>query len=260
MLQKVNTWLGQTLAGALPQGAVRSFISTVGKERPGEILESFGPLINRSRFLDNAAFDLEPVNGLQFEHLAGLFASTSLDHAVIGMTVRQAAYVFGLIRQMKPKRVLEIGRNKGGGTLLMASAMQGHGQLWSIDIGEKESRMRASGRPYDRQLEDVLVRAGLRATLLVGDSHTIEVDTGVLDVVYIDGDHSYGGVRNDFERFGRRVRVGGAVLFDDAHFEGLFPTHSDTAGRVVEEVVAAGRFRLVKHVNRLSHIERTRAD
>jgi predicted O-methyltransferase YrrM len=260
MLQKVNSWLGQTLAGALPQDAVRSFISTVGKQRPSEILESFGPLLNRSRYLDNAPFDLEPVNGFQFEHLAGLFASTSLDHAVIGMTVRQAAYVFGLIRQTKAQRVLEIGRNKGGGTLLMAAAMQGHGQLWSIDIGEKEARMRGGGRPYDRQLEDVLASAGLRATLLVGDSHTIEVDTGELDVAYIDGDHSYEGVRNDFERFGRRVRVGGAVLFDDAHFEGLFGTHDDTVGRLVDEVVAAGRFRLVKNVNRLAHIERTQAD
>ena len=244
----------------MPQAAVRSFISTIGNQRPAEILEAFGPRLHRHRNLDNTPFDLEPVNGLQFEHLAGLFASTSLDHAVIGMTVRQAAYIFGLIRQIHPRRVVEIGRYKGGSTLLIATAMQGDGQFWSIDIGEKESRLRAGGRSYDRQLEDVLARAGLHVTLLVGDSRTLEVDTGELDLVFIDGDHSYDGVRNDFERFGRRVRVGGAVLFDDAHAEGLFGTHSDTVGRLVDEVVAAGRFRLVKTVNRLAHIERTRAD
>lgn len=58
-------------------------------------------------------FDLAPTGTLQFEDLAGLFASTSLDHGVIAMTVRQTAYLFGLVRRMKARRVIEIGRYKG---------------------------------------------------------------------------------------------------------------------------------------------------
>ena len=92
--------------------------------------------------------------------------------------------------------------------------------------------------------------------LLVGDSRTIEVDTGEVDLVFIDGDHSYEGVKNDFERFGKRVRIGGAMLFDDAFDEGIFKTHSDTVGRVVQGIVAEGEFKLVKAVNRLAHLER----
>jgi hypothetical protein len=65
-------------------------------------------------------------------------------------------------------------------------------------------------------------------------------------------------VKSDFERFGRRVRVGGAVLFDDAFDEGIFKTHSDTVGQLVREVLEGGEFRLVKRVNRLAHIERVR--
>jgi hypothetical protein len=76
--------------------------------------------------------------------------------------------------------------------------------------------------------------------------------------VFIDGDHSYEGVRNDFERFGRRVRVGGAVLFDDACSEGSFETHSATVGRLVDEIVAGGDFKMAKAVNRLAHLERIR--
>jgi predicted O-methyltransferase YrrM len=225
---------------------VRSLISTVGERQPTDILESFGPRLNRGADLDSAPFDLALGPGLQFEHLAGLFASTSLDHAVIGMPVRQAAYIFGLIRRMRPERVLEIGRHKGGSSLVIAAAMEGRGEFWSIDLGEKESRLRQAGRrPYDQQLQETCNRAGLKVTLLVGDSRTIEVATGPLDVAFIDGDHSYEGVRNDFERFGRRVRVGGAVLFDDAYTDGLFETHADTVGRLVAEVTRAGRFELV---------------
>jgi predicted O-methyltransferase YrrM len=87
----------------------------------------------------------------------------------------------------------------------------------------------------------------------------VELDTGEVDLVFIDGDHSYAGARSDFERFGRRVRVGGAVLFDDAFDDGVFHViHTDGVGPVVREIAAGGDYRLVKVVKRLAHLERLR--
>jgi predicted O-methyltransferase YrrM len=206
-------------------------------------------------------FDLPVRDSLNFEQLAGLFASTPLDHAVVLMTIRQTAYLFGLVRQMKARKVIEIGRYKGGATLVIAAAMNGEGEFWSIDVGEKEARLHAHGssRPFDDQLSDMCKRFGLSVNLVVGDSRTVEIETGEVDLVVIDGDHSYDGVKNDFERFGTRVRVGGAVLFDDAFEEGIFRTHSDTVGPLVREIIGEGEFKLVKGVNRLAHLERTLA-
>ncbi len=260
-LTRLNSWLGTTLANVLPRQAARSFITTVGRRDPNDVHEAFGPLLNRAVDLDHVPFDLEAPDGMEFHHLAGLFASTPFDHAVIGMPVRQAAYLFGFVRQTRPRKVIEIGRHKGGSTMLIAAAMHGEGEFWSIDIGEKESRLRQAGmRPYDEQIQDLCRRAGLNATLLVGDSRTLEIATDQIDMAFIDGDHSYEGVKIDFERFGRRVRVGGAVLFDDAVEDRGFGTHVDTVGRLVGEIVAAGRFKLVRTVNRLAHIERVKAD
>jgi len=259
-MASVNRWVGCVLAALIPQGLRHAFVSRVAERDPESILEAFGPHLNRRPNLDNMPFDL-PIDGeMRFEHLAGLFASTSLDHAVISMPIRQAAYVFGLIRGMKARRIIEIGRYKGGSTLVIAAAMGGEGEFWSIDIGDKEARLHDGGfsRPFDEQIGDTCARLGLQVDLLVGDSRTIEVDTGEIDLVFIDGDHSYEGVKNDFERFGKRVRVGGAVLFDDAFDEGLFKTHSDTVGRLVKGIVAEGQFRLVKAVNRLAHLERVK--
>jgi len=176
------------------------------------------------------------------------------------MTVRQTAYLFGLVRRMKARRVIEIGRYKGGSTLTIAAAMSGEGTFWSIDLGEKEARLhrRGTSRTFDDEIRDICARFGLSVTLLVGDSRTIEVETGEVDLVFIDGDHSYEGVKNDFERFGRRVKVGGAVLFDDACDEAVFHTHSESVGKLLDEIVAQQSFRLVKSVNRLAHIERVR--
>lgn len=260
-LRRLNTALGSALARLLPRDAARSLIAAIGRRSPNEVHEAFGPLLNRAVDLDHVAFDFDPSAGMEFHHLAGLFSSTPFDHAVIGMPVRQAAYLFGFVRQSRPSKVVEIGRHKGGSTMLIAAGMQGHGEFWSIDIGEKEARLRRDGmRPYDTQIMDLCRRSGLKATLLVGDSRTIEVDTGEIDVAFIDGDHSYEGVKVDFERFGRRVRVGGAVLFDDAAEDRGFTTHTDTVGRLVDEVVATGKFKLVRTVNRLAHIERVARD
>jgi len=260
VVERAQKWLGAVLATALPQIAVRALVSRLAERDPHALLEAFGPHLNRRPNLDSMPFDL-PVKGrLEFEHLAGLFASTSLDHAVISMPIRQAAYLFGLVRHMKARKIIEIGRYKGGSTLTIAAAMNGEGEFWSIDIGDKEARLHdhAFCRPFDEQIADACTRLALQVNLLVGDSRTIEVDTGELDLVFIDGDHSYEGVKTDFERFGKRVRLGGAVLFDDAFDEEIFRTHSDTVGRLVTEIVAESQFRLVKAVNRLAHLERVK--
>jgi hypothetical protein len=79
-----------------------------------------------------------------------------------------------------------------------------------------------------------------------------------VDLVFIDDDHTYEGVRNDFERFGHRVGMGGSVLLDDACDEAMFRTHSESVGKLPQEVLAEQSFRLVKSVNRLAHLERVR--
>jgi predicted O-methyltransferase YrrM len=258
VLQKIEQWIGSGIASLLPEPAARTLLMRLCEREPQILLDGFGPLLNRKPNLDNMSFDLPVKDRLQFEHLAGLFASTSLDHGVISMPVRQAAYLFGLIREMRPQKVIEIGRYKGGSTLLIAAAMDGRGEFWSIDIGEKEARLQGdeTSRPFDKQLVDVIRRFGLRVNIIVGDSRTIKIETNEVDLVFIDGDHSYEGVRNDFERFGKRVRVGGAVLFDDAFDEGIFKTHSDMVGHLVREIVAEGEFRVAKAVNRMAHLER----
>jgi predicted O-methyltransferase YrrM len=257
----VENALISVLALVLSPSAQKLLISKVAERNFDTLLEVFGPLFNRKPNLDSMPFDLPAGNPLQFENLAGLFASTSFDHAVIFMPIRQAAYMFGFVRQTKPSKVVEIGRYKGGATLLLAAAMNGNGKLWSIDVGEKEERLHkaATMRNYDTQLRDRLQEFDIHnVEIVVGDSRTVELNDDEFDVVFIDGDHSYEGVKIDFERFGRRVRINGAVLFDDAAEEKPFLTHSDTVGRVVSEAVASGDFRLVKTVNRLAHLERIR--
>ncbi len=262
MIHSLERWLGKRLDRVLPARASRAFVVELSARDPQTTIGAVARFVkSRALDLDRMPLDLPTSGPLGFEHLAGLFASTTLDESIISMNIRQVAYLFGLVRAMAPLRVLEIGRYKGGSTLVIAAAMGGHGRFWSIDIAGAGHHLESPGigRPIADQLRDASKRWGLSVEVLVADSRIVEVDTGALDMVFIDGDHSYEGAKSDFERFGRRVRVGGAVLFDDCYDDGFFRVpHTEGVGRAVAEILAVSDFRLAKRVCRLAHLERVR--
>lgn len=245
------------LAGSIPASVRTEVLKTWAIRRPNDLLDVLGPALNRGPNLGNLVFDREPVPPLNFDDLAGLFSSTTLDHGAISMTVRQAAYLFSFIREHRPLQILEIGRYKGGSTFVMAAALAGEGRIDSIDIGEKEARLRGvSATSYDDELLSICKRFGLSVQLHIGDSRTIELEHFSIDLLFIDGDHTYEGAKSDFTRFASRLKPHGSVMFDDAFGDGVFTSHEDTVGRVVQEVVDTGEFRLARRVNRLAHLIR----
>lgn len=244
---------------AIPSGALRRALLERIYERDCEMaVDAIGS--HGSMTLERVPFDLEPTTQLEFEDLAGLFPSTPLAFGVALMTPRQLAYLFGLVRRSGARTAIEIGRYKGGGTIALAAGMGKDGTLWSIDDGSLELESGCDGQdaPYDDQIRELCDRFALGVRLLVGDSRTLELDVDNVDLVLIDGDHRYEGVKSDFERWGKRVRVGGHVLLDDAFPLGRYRKGCDDIQRVVQEAIDEGDFRLRRVVDRLAHLECTR--
>ena len=75
-------------------------------------------------------------------------------------------------------------------------------------------------------------KRGQRLDLVRGDSHDAAVVEHVrdllggrrLDLLFIDGDHTYDGVRRDFESYRSLVRPGGIIAFHD-----ISPARPDNA-------------------------------
>ena len=44
-----------------------------------------------------------------------------------------------------------------------------------------------------------------------------ELNNNELDLLFIDGDHTLDGVKNDYERYSKYVKKGGFIIFDDYH-------------------------------------------
>lgn len=149
-----------------------------------------------------------------FEDLTFLFTSTILAHGVASLRLDEAAFLHRLVRDTQPETVVEIGRYRGGSTVIIAAALN-RGVLHSYDIDLRQGR---DGAELDRQLKGVLERYGLadRVRLHVADSRSADPPPGRLDILFVDGDHSEEGVHADFEHWAPQLAPGGHLLFHDA--------------------------------------------
>jgi predicted O-methyltransferase YrrM len=117
------------------------------------------------------------------------------------------------IRPLRPRAILEIGAASGGTTFLFSRTAEPGAAIVSIDIGFDPGRsaaVRAISRP------------GIALYPLCRDSHqrsTVDEVRSIcpapLDFLFVDGDHTYDGVRRDYEMYSALVRSGGLIAFHD---------------------------------------------
>lgn len=120
------------------------------------------------------------------------------------------------IERIRPQRVCEIGTAAGGTLYLLTRVSAPDALVVSIDLVIA---------PHTQALRERLARPGQRVVSLSGDSHSEETAVRLerllegqpLDALFIDGDHSYDGVRADFERYGKLVRSGGIIALHDVN-------------------------------------------
>lgn len=239
--------------------AIKRALAASARTTPGKHLlhAATAPERVAERFGDVAVWPMA-VRG--FEDLDFLFTSSQLDHGVASLRFDEAALLYRLVRDAGTATIAEIGRFKGGSTLLMASAMAPGSTLWSYDL-HIPHRPDLLGADLDAELADAMKRLGVAdgVNLVIGDSRTIEMPPGRLDLLFIDGDHSYEGARADFERWGPRVRAGGHLLFHDAVDTGGYGNVYPGVQRAVAAVADGGSFVPARGAGTIAHFERTDA-
>lgn len=210
------------------------------------VLEPLFAYFNGRATFDSVLRPPERIRG--FEDLAFLFSSNQLNVGIAVLAFDEGAYLYRIVRELSDATVVEIGRFKGGSTLLMAAALTQGSQLYSYDWfsaprspltkSSGTTRHPAQGRPQlDERLQDALARYELsdRVHLIVADSRTAAPPPDGCDLVFLDGDHSYEGVRADYEHWAPHVRPGGRLLFHDAVARDLAPSAIGVT-RLVEEI------------------------
>ncbi len=123
--------------------------------------------------------------------------------------IDELKHLVSWVVDLDPEVIVEIG-SMDGGTLRAWRAIAPDADLVSISL---------TGGPYGGGS----VPEGLADHHLDADSHSFLTLASVKEILYgrpidflfIDGDHSYDGVRQDFDMYSSLVRTGGLIAFHD---------------------------------------------
>lgn len=115
--------------------------------------------------------------------------------------------LYGMAIGMRATRIVEVGTAFGGSTrALVLAAMRTGGKVISIDIEDRSANIPPEFKPWWTQM------VGPSQTLApkVNDWHPEPID-----LLFIDGEHSFPAVANELRHLGGKVREGGLIVLDD---------------------------------------------
>ncbi len=138
--------------------------------------------------------------------------STWVDHMPFG---------YDLIAALRPSKLVELGTHKGLSFYTFCQSMVEHdvdGVCYAVDCWEGDDHTGAYGEDIFNEVSEH-VREYYRGVayllrMLFQDAAK-QFDADSIDILHIDGLHTYEAVREDFETWYPKVKPGGILLFHD---------------------------------------------
>ena len=138
------------------------------------------------------------------------------------------------VEELKPKRILEIGMERGGTLKIWETIAGPDSLLIGIDVVFNHLSPNCN--------------FGKNVNLILGSSHEKEIMDKVkallggelLDFLFIDGDHTKEGVTLDYADYSRLVRQGGIIAFHDIRDGGIKEFWKNLGGAKEEMVITIG--------------------
>ena len=140
------------------------------------------------------------------------------------LAIQKASEITALLEMMRrarPERVCEIGTALGGTSFLLARAAAPGATIILVDPAfdaAREAALRRFAGPGQR----VHCLRGLSTDVRIRSRLERLLGGRPLDLLFVDGDHSYEGVSADVASYGPLVRAGGLIAFHD-----IVPVHSE---------------------------------
>jgi len=156
---------------------------------------------------------LESLVEFAFNEFDGLFRPFQNKNELLGLLRRVA--------NDPPGTIVEIGTARGGSLFLLSCVAKTDARIISIDL---PAGLYGGGYPlWKGMLFRRMKGQGQQLRLLRGDSHSAEMVKRAeaalagasVDVLFIDADHSYQGVKKDFLSYRHLARPGGLIVFHD---------------------------------------------
>jgi hypothetical protein len=138
---------------------------------------------------------------------------------------------YSLISNLKPEKVLCVGSQKGYIPVICALACKDNkkGFVDFVDAGYDKGHPKAwSGIGFWKKINSkkhfsyMGVGNRINTYVMTTKDFIKKYPKQKYGYIYIDGDHSYKGVKNDFELFWPKLRKGGLICFHDIIAKGKF--------------------------------------
>jgi cephalosporin hydroxylase len=189
---------------------IRSLVKIIHEYNSERELRHYAPLLNKA------------AKGLDSVQLVDLLYSTEWERFFWTKQVKPELVEYArLIEQQKPKVAVEIGTNTGGTFFLMCKLSDPTATLISIDLPRGKG---GGGYPDYKNNFFKSFGVGLQHLNFIKqdsqDPNTFQrvneiLQGRLIDFLFIDGDHSFQGVKNDFELYSPLVNTGGIIAFHD---------------------------------------------
>lgn len=127
-------------------------------------------------------------------------------------------YLLNTFQQLRPRKVLEIGSAHGGNLVFFDYISEPGstivGLTWPQDTAFSVQRYPGYYN-YKGTVHGLEENTHLSETL----QHVKDIFNGPIDAIFVDGDHSYEGCKQDYEMYSPLVRAGGIIGFHDLALE-----------------------------------------
>jgi predicted O-methyltransferase YrrM len=181
-----------------------------------------------------------------------VFGALGLRPAVAQHTPAESAL---LKRSAEGRRsIVEIGVAEGGSAWDMRSTMDPAGRLVLIDPYPRVLGMNMSMITARRVVEGL--DRGEVVWIRDFSNNAVRDWQGDIDLLLIDGDHSYEGTRDDFTNWSPFVSQEGIVLFHDALLDAPWMSPEFGSARFVAELMQSGDWQLVDKADSMGAFRR----
>jgi predicted O-methyltransferase YrrM len=141
------------------------------------------------------------------------------------------AFASWLVNYLQPKTIVELGVDYGYSLFCLAEPRIG--KVYGFDLFDAGQGYSSGSDTYDVVMEFKQKHNYDNVEVIKGDyTESVKTWSEPIQILHIDGDHSYEGCKRDFDSWSTLVEAGGIILMHDVKSQ----SWSGSVGKVFDEI------------------------
>jgi predicted O-methyltransferase YrrM len=203
-------------------------ITIIAKNNPADLRVVFGTANAVAKAIESPSADIRVFPSIDYADItcaSSRFIMQTFPGIGASISMLEGAALAALIQKHGAKRIFEFGTYKGVSTTQLALNLPDDGMVYTLDLPEDHPAYTlAIPKAEERQIaaetgKGILIPQELlnKVTFLRSDSATFDTTPYLdsMDLVFVDGAHSYDYVKNDTEKGWEMLRPGGIIAWHD---------------------------------------------